>query len=179
MPITRAKKEAVLAQLQGAFDEMPAAIFTDFRGVDVAGITALRAKLRADGSRYIVAKRTLAQKTLASAPADQVALLLTGCTGICFAGAEPVAAAKALVDFKKEYNSFAIKGGILDGKFLTTAQIARIATLPSRDVLLAQLFGGMKGPHRAFVGVLAGVMRQFVGTLQAIVDKEQEAPAAA
>jgi len=179
MPITRTKKETVLAQLQGAFNEMPAAIFTDFRGVDVAGITALRAKLRAEGSRYIVAKRTLAEKALASAPADQVEPLLAGSTGICFAGAEPITVAKALVDFKKEYNSFTIKGGILDGKFVTGAQVTRLAALPSREVLLAQLFGGMKGPHRAFVGVLAAVMRQFVGTLQAIVDKEQGAPAAA
>lgn len=179
MPITREKKEKSLAQLEGAFREMPAAIFTDFRGVDVAGITALRAKLRAEGSRYIVAKRTLAEKTLASVPADQMKLLLSGSTGICFAGAEPVTAAKALVDFKREYNTFTIKGGILEGQFLTAAQVTRIATLPGREVLLAQLFGAMKGPHRAFVGVCAAVLRQFVGTLQAIVDKEQGAPAAA
>jgi len=188
MPVTREKKEAALTSLKEEFGGRGSAIFTDFRGVDVAGITDLRAKLRAQGARYLVAKRTVIEKAL---PANEqigvmveldklgngnvVKTLLEGSTGICFADAEPIAVAKVLVDFRKDYEKFGIKGAFLAGRFYSAAAVAALATTPPREVLLARLLGAMNGPASGFAGVLAAVIRQFLGTLQAIADEKAKA----
>ena len=174
MPITKARKEAALADLKRTFAAFPTAIFTDFRGVNVGGITELRAKLRAQGARYLVAKRTLTELALGESAADVRDQLLAGATGICFAGVEPIDVAQVLVGFRKDFTTFTLKGALVEGRFLTPAQLGELARTPPRPVLLARLFGAMKGPHRNLVGVMHGVLRQFVGTLQAIADKKAE-----
>lgn len=179
MPISKQKKEAILADLKTAFGETGGAVFTDFRGVNVAGMTELRAKLRAEGSRYVVAKRTLAERALAETPAETLRTLLEGATGIAFVGEEPVVVAKILVDFRKEYGSFAIKGGLLGGEFIGPEKIGALARTPPRDVLLAMLFAAMKSPHASLAAVLAGVLRKAVATLAAVADKRREEEAAA
>jgi large subunit ribosomal protein L10 len=180
MPISRDKKEEVLAELKAAFGEAGGALFTDFRGVDVAGMTELRSKLRAEGSRYVVAKRTLAERALADTPAETRDALLEGATGVAFVSEEPVTVAKVLVDFQKEYESFAIKGGLLGGEFVAPEKISRLAQTPPRDVLLATLFAAMKSPHASLVAVLAGVLRAAVATLAAVAEqKRSEEPASA
>ncbi|NIT36886.1 MAG: 50S ribosomal protein L10 [candidate division Zixibacteria bacterium] len=170
--MSRAKKEAVLADLRAAFAEAGGALFTDFRGVDVAGMTRLRARLRREGARYVVAKRTLAELALAEAPSRDE--LLEGATGIAFLGEEAVAVAKVLVDFKKEYESFVIKGGLLGGEFFPPEKIGELANTPPRDVLLGMLLATVKSPHTSFVGVLSGIIRKAVATLAAITEKETE-----
>lgn len=172
MPISREKKEEVLAELKAAFGEAGGALFTDFRGVDVAGMTELRSKLRAEGARYLVAKRTLAERALAETPAETRNALLEGATGVAFVTDEPVVVAKVLVDFQKEYESFAIKGGLLGGEFVAAEKINRLAKTPPRDVLLATLFAAMKSPHASLVAVLAGVLRAAVATLAAVAEKK-------
>jgi large subunit ribosomal protein L10 len=181
MPISRAKKEEILADLKSALAEAGGVLFTDFRGVDVAGMTELRTKLRAEGVRYVVAKRTLAERVLAETPAETLKMLLDGATGIAFVGEEPVAVAKVLVDFRKEYESFVIKGGLLGGEFVEAEKIGALAKTPPREVLLATLFAAMKSPHASLVAVLAGTLRKAVATLAAIADKrkEEETPAEA
>jgi large subunit ribosomal protein L10 len=179
MPISRQKKEEILADLKTALGEAGGALFTDFRGVDVAGMTDLRAKLRAEGSRYVVAKRTLAERALTETPAETVDALLDGATGIAFVGEEPVAVAKVLVDFRKEYESFVIKGGLLGGEFVGPEKIGALAKTPPREVLLATLFAVMKSPHASLVAVLAGTLRKAVATLAAIADGKREEEAAA
>jgi large subunit ribosomal protein L10 len=177
MPISRARKEAVLADLKAAFDEAGGALFTDFRGVDVAGMTRLRARLRREGARYVVAKRTLAELVLAEAPSRDE--LLEGATGIAFLGEEAVAVAKVLVDFRKEYESFVIKGGLLGGEFLPPEKIGELARTPPRDVLLSTLLATMKSLHTSFVGVLSGIIRKAVATFAAIAEKKKEGETAA
>ncbi len=173
MPISRRKKETILADLKSVLAEAEGALFTDFRGVDVAGMTELRARLRAEGSRYVVAKRTLAERALADTPAETLALLLEGATGIAFVGEEPVGVAKVLVDFKKEYDSFVIKGGLLGGEYLPPQKIGALAKTPPRDVLLSMLFGAMKSPQASLVYVASGLLRKAVATLAAIADKKR------
>lgn len=179
MPISKQKKEAILADLKVVFAEVGGALFTDFRGVNVEGMTELRARLRAEGSRYVVAKRTLAERALADTPPETLRTLLAGATGIAFVGEEPVGVAKVLVDFKREYESFVIKGGLLGGEFVGPEKIGALARTPPRDVLLATLFAAMKAPHTSLAGVLAGVLRKAVATLAAVADKKKEEEAAA
>ena len=173
MPISREKKEAILADLKAEFAEAGGALFTDFRGVDVAGISELRSKLRDERSRYVVAKRTLAELALAGTPAETLNTLLGGATGIAFVGEEPVAVAKVLVDFRKEYGSFVVKGGLLGGEFFDAEKITRLARTPPRDVLLATLFAAMKSPQASLVFLGSGLLRKAVATLAAIADKKQ------
>jgi large subunit ribosomal protein L10 len=179
MPISRLKKESILADLKTALGGAGGALFTDFRGVNVAGMTELRAKLRAEGSRYVVAKRSLAELALTEVPAETLNALLEGATGIAFVGEEPLVAAKILVDFRKEYDSFVIKGGLLGGEFVGPEKIGALARTPPRDVLLATLFAAMKSPHTSLAAVLAGALRKAVATLAAVADKRREEDAAA
>jgi len=173
MPISREKKEAILADLKAEFAEAGGALFTDFRGVDVVGMSELRSKLRDERSRYVVAKRTLAELALAGTPAETLNTLLGGATGIAFVGEEPVAVARVLVDFRKEYGSFVVKGGLLGGEFFDAEKITRLARTPPRDVLLAMLFAAMKSPQASLVYVASGLLRKAVATLAAIADKKQ------
>ncbi len=177
MPISKEKKQTILADLTASFREAEGAIFTDFRGVDVAGMTALRAKLRAQGSRYVVTKRALAERALAGVPPEKVATLLAGATGIAFTGAEPIDAAKILVDFKKDYETFLIKGGLLGGEFVAADWVVVLAATPPREVLIGRLLGAWMSPATAAVGLFAGLLRKFLGTLTAIADKRKEADA--
>jgi large subunit ribosomal protein L10 len=178
MPISREKKEAVLEDLRAEFAAAGGALFTDFRGVDVAGITELRAKLRGLRSRYVVAKRTLAERALAEVPAASRETLLAGATGIAFVGEEPVAVAKVLVDFKKDYESFVVKGGLLQGEFVDAEKVTRLAKTPPREVLLAMLFAAMKSPHASLVFLGKGLLRQAVAVLAAVADKRRAEEAA-
>jgi large subunit ribosomal protein L10 len=173
MPISRAKKEEILEDLKAEFAGAAGALFTDFRGVDVTGITALRAKLRDEGVRYVVAKRTLAERALEGTPPETLDTLLDGATGIAFVGEESVAVAKVLVDFGKDYGTFVVKGGLLGGEFVEAEKVIRLAKTPPREVLLATLFAAMKGPHTSLVLLGKGLLRQFVATLAAIADKKQ------
>jgi large subunit ribosomal protein L10 len=173
MPISREKKEEILKDLKSEFAGAAGAVFTDFRGVDVPGINDLRTKLRDEGARYVVAKRTLAERALADAPAEVVDALLAGATGIAFVGEDSVAIAKVLVDFRKEYESFVVKGGILRGEFVTGEKITLIAKTPPRDILLATLFAMMKSPHASLVFWGKGLLRKAVATLAAIAEKKQ------
>ena len=173
MPISREKKESILEDLKSEFAGAAGAVFTDFRGVDVTGMTELRTKLRDEGSRYVVAKRTLAERALADTPPEELNALLAGATGIAFVGEDSVAIAKVLVDFRKEYGSFVVKGGLLRGEFVTGEKITLIAKTPPRDVLLATLFAAMKSPHAGLVFLGKGLLRKAVATLAAIAEKKQ------
>src|SRR5439155_233039 len=124
---------------------------TDFTGLDVARLTQLRRRLRAAGVDYVVVKNTLALRALNDARVPGLEPHLAGPTGLVLGGADPVAAAKVLGDFAREFEKPAIKVGLVDGKAVTPDQVKRLATLPSRTELLAQL-GGTPRRRRARVG---------------------------
>src|SRR2546430_11810988 len=104
---------------------------TDFTGLDVARLTQLRRRLRAAGVDYVVVKNTLALRALNDARVPGLEPHLAGPTGLVLGGADPVAAAKVLGDFAREFEKPAIKVGLVDGKAVTPAQVKRLATLPS------------------------------------------------
>jgi large subunit ribosomal protein L10 len=131
-------------------------------------MTEFRRRLRSAGVTYVVVKNTLAQRALA---ANQVAGLddyLAGPTGLILAGQDPIVAAKVLTDFAKEFEKPAIKIGLVDGKTLTADQVLRLATLPTKDVLLSQLAGAMQAPLAQLAGVMNGMLYQVVGALEAL-----------
>jgi large subunit ribosomal protein L10 len=141
---------------------------TDFTGLNVLRMTEFRRRLRSAGVTYVVVKNTLAKRALA---ANSVAGLddhLAGPTGLILAGPDPVAAARVLTDFAKEFEKPTIKIGLVDGRPVTADQVRRLASLPSRQVLLSQLAGTIQAPMAQFAGVLSGMLYQVVGALEAL-----------
>ena len=156
--------EALSAQLRGS----PNLYVTDFSGLNVLRMTEFRRRLRAAGVEYVVVKNTLAQRALAANAVTGLDRHLKGPTGLVLAGSDPVAAAKVLTDFAKEFEKPAIKIGLVDGKPVTPDQVKRLASLPSREQLLGQLAGAFQAPLAQFAGAMNGLLYQVVGALEAL-----------
>jgi large subunit ribosomal protein L10 len=166
--MSKTERQETVETLTAKLRESPNLYVTDFSGLNVLRMTEFRRRLRAAGVRYIVVKNTLAQRALA---ANQVTALdqhLAGPTGLVLAGRDPLAAAKVLTDFQKEFEKPAIKIGLVDGKPVTPEQVKRLASLPSREQLLGQLAGAFQAPLAQFAGAMNGMLYQMVGALEAL-----------
>src|SRR5207247_7653975 len=148
---------------------------TDFTGLDVAQLTQLRRRLRAAGVEYVVVKNTLVRRALADAKVPGLEPHLAGPTGLVLGGADPVAAAKVLGDFVKEFEKPAIKAGLVAGAAVRLDQVKRLATLPSRPGLPAQLGGALQAPVAGLGGGVNGFLMNFVGALEALRTKRASA----
>jgi large subunit ribosomal protein L10 len=162
----RTDKEALVTDLRDRMESAKAIYYTDFTGLNVKRMTELRRRLRKAGIEYVVIKNTLAQRAVAEVglPVEQ----LRGPTGVVI-GKDPVAAAKLLADFAKEFEQKPeVKGGMLEGKVIGVEQVRKLATLPSREEMLSTLAAGMQSPLAGFVGALNGMMYMVVGALEAL-----------
>src|SRR2546430_2498628 len=146
---TKAQKQAVVTALADRLRRSTTVYVTDFTGLDVARLTQLRRRLRAAGVDYVVVKNTLALRALNDARVAGLETHLAGPTGLVLGGADPVAAAKVLGDFAREFEKPAIKVGLVDGKAGTPGQVKRASTLPSRPHMSAQLGRGLQAPAGA------------------------------
>lgn len=167
MAISKTKKDEIIVELEEKFTGATVSIFADFRGMNVAEVTKLRRRLREAGCEFKVAKNTLTALVAKRLNLEGVEPYLKGPVAIAF-GKDPVAPAKILSDFIRENKRMEIKAGILEGKIIDAAGIKALADLPSREVLLAKLLGGMQSPLYGFAGVLQGTIRSFVYTLEAV-----------
>ncbi len=165
---TKAQKQEVVTALAGRLRRAPTLYLTDFTGLNVARITELRRRLRAAGVEYVVVKNTLARRALGEAQVAGLEPHLDGPTALVLAGADPVVAAKVLADFAKEHEKPAIKVGLVEGRTVTPEQIKRLAALPSKPELLAQLGGALQAPLAGFAGALHGLLYTMVGALEAL-----------
>jgi large subunit ribosomal protein L10 len=142
--MARSDKEAAVAELTEDFRTASATVLTEYRGLTVAQMKQLRRSLGAD-TKYSVVKNTLTKIAAKNAGVDLSDDLLVGPSAIAFVKGDAIDAAKSLKNFQKENPALVIKGGIFDGKAVTTAEIMVLADLESREVLLAKLAGMMKG----------------------------------
>jgi len=168
---TKAQKQELVTALAGRLRRSPTVYVTDFTGLDVAKLTQLRRRLRQAGTEFVVVKNTLARRALGDVQVPGLAGLeqhLAGPTGLVLAGADPVAAAKVLADFAREFERPAIKVGLVDGRAVTPEQVKRLASLPTKLELLAQLGGALQAPMAGFVGALNGLLMNMVGALEAL-----------
>ena len=162
----RTEKEQLVAELRGKLQGAKALYYTDFTGLNVKRMTELRRRLRKAGVEYVVIKNTLALRAVNES--GLTGQRLRGPTGVVI-GKDPVAAAKVLSDFAKEFDAKpAVKGGLLEGKQIDVAQVKQLATLPSREQMLADLGAGLMSPMAAFVGALSGLFYMFAGALEAL-----------
>jgi large subunit ribosomal protein L10 len=178
--MARPDKTAHVAELVESFQESAGAVLTEYRGLTVKQLQNLRRALGENAS-YAVVKNTLTQIAASQAGIDGFDTLLTGPTAIAFINGDVVEAAKGLRDFAKANPALVIKGGILDGNLLDAKEIARLADLESREVLLGRLAGGMLASLSQAVYLLNAPLAQvarLAGALQAKLEEESpEAPA--
>jgi large subunit ribosomal protein L10 len=161
----RTEKEALVAELETKLRGAKALYYTDFTGLNVKQMTDLRRRLRKGGVEYVVIKNSLALRAVNQS--GLVGTKLKGPTGIVI-GRDPVTAAKVLTDFAKEFEKPQVKGGLLDGRAIDKAQVAKLATMPSREQLLANLGAALQSPLAGFAGALNGVLSTFAGALEAL-----------
>jgi len=177
LAISKERKEELVAQYGALLAQSRAIILTEYSGLNVKQMQALRAQVRQADGAYYVTKNTLLKLALAEQDAEVPDELLVGQLATGFAMNEVPALAKALTEFAKDAENLKIVGGLLDGELLTAAQIKELADLPSLDELRAQIIGMIQGPARNLVGVVAGGVRQVVNVLDAYAKKEGEAEA--
>lgn len=168
MKATKAQKQETVTELVGRLQRASTIYLADFTGLNVAKATDLRRKLRAAGVEYVVVKNTLAKRALDQAAIPELAGHLAGPTALVLAGRDPVSAAKVLTDFAREHERPAIRVGLVEGKAVSPDQVKRLATLPSKAELLAQLGGAFQAPMAGWVGALQGLLQMTVGALEAL-----------
>jgi len=171
--MVRPDKIAAVEDIAGRFQDSTAAVITEYRGLTMAQLTALRRSL-GSGATYRVAKNTLVKRAADDAGLKGLESLLVGPTAIAFIAGEPVDAAKALRDFAKTNQGLVIKGGYMDGRALTAAEVNQLADLESREVLLSKLAGAMKGTMAKAAGLFAAPASQVARLAQALADKRAE-----
>jgi large subunit ribosomal protein L10 len=168
MKLSQAQKGEITAQLADRFSRSSTIYVTDFTGLAVKNMTALRRRLREAGGEYLVVKNTLALRAVQVAAKGGLEDVLAGPTGLVFVAADPVASAKILAEFQRDFQRPTVKAGLLDGRRVGPEEVKRLAQLPPRDQLMGQVAGALQSPMAALVGALNGLLFQMVGALEAL-----------
>ncbi len=172
--MARPDKAAAVAELTQLFRDSNAAVLTEYRGLSVAQLKALRTALGAD-AHYAVAKNTLTAIAAREAGLEGFAEKLSGPSAIAFVTGDPVTAAKGLRDFAKANPALVLKAGVLDGKEISSADISALADLESREVLLAKAAGAMKAKLYQAAYLFTAPASQAVRTIDALREKQATA----
>jgi large subunit ribosomal protein L10 len=168
----RTAKVATVDELRAKVDATSTAVVTEYRGMTVAEISALRRQLRTLDADFKVFKNTLVRRAIAGTSVELLNEFLEGPTAIAFVNGDVSAVAKALRDFAKATPTLVIKGGVLDGKALSGRELAALADLPSRDALLASLLGLLSSPLTTMAGLLKAIPQNFAYGLSALIDSK-------
>lgn len=176
---TDAKRQAV-TELAEILRNSSAMAVADYRGLKVSEMQAVRRTLRDNGVQLTVAKNRLLKIAADEAERPELKPLLEGPTALATIVGDEAAMAKALAEALRPYSRVvSVRGGMLGGTAIDASQLTRLATLPSRDVLLGKIAGGMAAPLGGMANVLAGNLRAFANVLNAVADKKRETESAA
>lgn len=171
----RQEKVDVVSEIRAKLEAADAAFLTEYRGLSVGALAALRVTLRQSGAEYKVYKNTLARFAARDAGIDGLDELLVGPTGITFVSGDVAAAAKALRDLSKTNPMLVIKGGSLGKVVLSAKDVEALAELPSREVLLSQFAGALQAPLVKTAGLLQALPRNFAYGLKALIESKEAA----
>ena len=174
MALTPTDKEQPLAEYENGLAQAPHAFLLGYQGITVPQVTELRNKVRASGGEYVVVKNTLALRAIDSKALAPLKEHFVGPTAVVFSQKDPVALAKALTDSVKDIPALQFKAGLVEGRAIAAEQIRDIASLPSREELIAKLLFLMQSPVTRFVRVLAAVPQSFVMVLDQVRKKKEE-----
>lgn len=169
--MAKTDKVTAVAEITEQFKDSTATVITEYRGLSVSALATLRRSLGASAT-YAVAKNTLVKRAAADAGVEGLDELFAGPTAIAFIKGEPVDAAKAIKTFAKDNKALIIKGGYMDGRALSVAEVERIADLESREVLLAKLAGATKGNLNKAAGLFAAPASQVARLAAALQEKK-------
>ncbi len=168
------EKKRVVEELKEKLEKSKSFFLTDFSGLNVEEINQLRKELKSNGIEYKVVKNTLLRLAVKDLGLDQITDYLEGPTGVAFGYNEPILPAKILHNFKKKTEKPKIKVFWIGKELFQADKFEDFATLPTRDELLTLIFGCFKSPLVNLVGTLDGVLREFVGTIEAIVKSKSK-----
>lgn len=174
MSLNRQEKAVVIEEVVAEVANAQSVVIAEYRGLDVASVTVLRKNARETGVYLRVLKNTLVRRALAGTPFEGLSNQLTGPL-IYAISTDPVAAAKVLAEFAKSNEQLVVKGGALPNNVLSQDGIKALATMPSRDELLAKLLGTMQAPITQFVRTLNEIPTKFVRGLAAVRDQKETA----
>jgi large subunit ribosomal protein L10 len=180
--VEKKQKQRVVEELTERLRETQTLIVADYRGLTMPQIDGLRSELLKHGARFRVVKNTLTRRAAEEAGADTVLALLEGPSAIAFleTDGDPVAAAKALGAAARETRVLAVKGGLLDGRAITAADVENLAKLPPLDQLRGQVLGAVTAPLYTIVGLFTAPLQNLIGLIDARIEQLQaEAPAEA
>ncbi|MCI8922312.1 MAG: 50S ribosomal protein L10 [Acutalibacter sp.] len=166
------QKQQQVAALKEAFEKANVGVLVNYSGITVEKDTKLRKQLREAGCVYKVVKNTLLSRAFKDAGIEGLDECLNGTTAIAYSENGYTEAPKILSDYAKDNENFQVKAGFIDGGAVDAKSIDALAKLPSKEVLLAQVLGGLNGPIQGFANVLNGTMRGLVIALNAIAEKQ-------
>src|SRR6185295_16730497 len=177
--MARPEKVATVEEIKEKLEGASAAVLTEYRGLKVSELATLRASLRAAEAEYKVYKNTLARRAAEEAGLADLVSLLQGPTAITFVKGDAVAVAKALRDYSRTNANLVVKGGILGTRVIEPSDVAALAEIEPREVLLARIAGGFQAPLVKAAGLFQAFTRNMAYGLKALIDKrvaEGEAP---
>ncbi len=167
-------KAQKVEEIKEKIQKAQSVVLVNYRGLNVAEVTELRDKYRESSVEYKVYKNTMMIRAFEELGFDGITEFLKGPSAVAFSMEDPVSAAKVSAEFSKEHEKLEIKSGLVDGKIITPKEIDDLAKLPPREVLIAQVLGGLNAPIQGLVNVLNGNMRGLAVVLKAIADKKSE-----
>jgi large subunit ribosomal protein L10 len=173
--VGRDEKATSIAELREKLGDARGAVLTDFRGLSVAELTELRTLLRKSAVEYKVVKNTLAKLAVKDTGLADLAPYLEGPTGIAISAADPVAASKAVSAWAKGREKLSAKGGVVEGRVVGPREIAELADLPPREVLLGRMAGVLQAPLAGLVQVLSASLRGLANALDQVRQKKEGA----
>lgn len=176
MALNREEKAAVVAEVSAEVAKAQAIVVAEYRGLEVGAITALRKQAREQGVYLRVLKNTLARRAVTGTPFEKLSDQLVGPL-IYGLSSDPVSAAKVLNAFAKDNDKLVLKAGAMPNTVLDVNGVKALATMPSREELLAKLLGTMQAPIATFVRTLNEVPGRFVRTMAAVRDQKEQAGA--
>jgi len=171
----RLEKQKVQDSLKDAFSKAKSVVFVDFRGVTVADDTKLRRACRDAKVLYKVAKNTLIRRAIDSLGWKDPGAMLEGPTALALSELDPTTAPKTVAGVMKDVPALKIKGGLMEGEVLSADRVMFLATLPTREELLAKTAGALQSPLTGFAVVLNETLAGFVRAVEALRQKRQEA----
>jgi large subunit ribosomal protein L10 len=176
LSLNLAEKKEVVAEVSERLKKAQAVVLAEYRGITVEDITGLRKEARASGVYLRVLKNTLARRAVQGTPFEKLADQMVGPLAYGISD-DPVAAAKVLSAYAKKNEKLVIKGGAMPHQVMSVKEVGQLATMPSREELLAKLLGTMQAPIAKFVQTLNEVPGKFVRTVAAVRDQKEKAAA--
>jgi large subunit ribosomal protein L10 len=159
-------KQQQVNELAESLSQASLTVLADYRGLTVSDMSALRGRLRQAGGEFHIAKNTLTRRAAERLGYTDLVPYLVGPIGIA-TGGDAAALAKAVNDYGRTQRLFVVKGALLGDRVLPATEVGRLADLPSREQLIAQVVGGFQAPIAGLVNVLSGTLRNLVGVLEA------------